>query len=53
MIFTQPLNPAWFMLMLGTIPLGIPLIWIVPWTTLAYAIIYFNIFGAEAHTLAD
>jgi hypothetical protein len=39
------------MLMLGMIPLGIPLIWIVPWITLAYALVYFKLFGAEARTL--
>ena len=38
---------------LGMIPLGIPLIWIVPWVTLAYAILYFKLFGAESQTLAD
>ena len=38
---------------LGTIPLGIPLIWFVPWLTLAYALVYFKLFGAEARTLAD
>jgi uncharacterized membrane protein len=38
---------------LGMIPLGIPLIWIVPWVTLAYAMLYFKLFGAEAETLAD
>ena len=38
---------------LGMIPLGIPLIWIVPWVTLAYAMLYFKLFGAEASTLAD
>ena len=37
---------------LGMIPLGIPLIWIVPWVTLAYAMLYFKLFGAEAQTLA-
>jgi len=41
------------LLVLGTIPLGIPLIWIVPCTALAYAMIYFKLFGAEAQTLAD
>lgn len=41
------------LIMLGTIPLGIPLIWIVPWVTLAYALVYFKLFGAEAETLAD
>ena len=38
---------------LGMIPLGIPLIWIVPWVTLAYAMLYFQLFGAEAQTLAS
>jgi len=38
---------------LGIIPLTIPLIWIVPWVSLAYAMIYFKLFGAEAQTLAD
>jgi membrane-anchored glycerophosphoryl diester phosphodiesterase (GDPDase) len=38
---------------LGAIPLGIPLIWIVPWTALAYSMVYFKLFGAEAQTLAD
>jgi len=41
------------LMILGTIPLGIPLIWIVPWTALAYSMIYFKLFGAEAQTLAD
>ena len=41
------------LLALGTIPLGIPLIWILPWVTLAYALVYFKLFGAEARTLAD
>lgn len=41
------------LIIIGTIPLGIPLIWIIPWTTLAYALIYFKLFGAEAETLAD
>jgi len=40
------------MLTLGMIPLGIPLIWILPWVTLAYAMVYFKLFGAEARTLA-
>lgn len=41
------------LIVLGTIPLGIPLIWIVPWVALAYAMLYFKLFGAEARTLAD
>jgi uncharacterized membrane protein len=44
---------AILLVMLGTIPLGIPLIWIVPWTALAYSMVYFKLFGAEAQTLAD
>ena len=40
-------------LTLGMIPLGIPLIWFVPWLTLAYALLYFKLFGAEAGTLAE
>lgn len=38
---------------LGMIPLTIPLIWIIPWVSLAYAMVYFKLFGAEAETLAD
>ena len=38
---------------LGMIPLTIPLIWIIPWVSLAYALVYFKLFGAEARTLAD
>ena len=38
---------------LGMIPLTIALIWIVPWVSLAYALVYFKLFGAEARTLAD
>jgi len=41
------------LIVLGSIPLGIPLIWLLPWTALAYSLIYFKLFGAEAHTLAD
>ena len=41
------------LIFLGMIPLTIPLIWIVPWVTLAYAMLYFKLFGAEARTLAD
>jgi hypothetical protein len=41
------------LMMLGMIPLGIPLSWIVPWMALAYAMVYFKLFGAEAQTLAD
>ncbi len=44
---------AVLLITLGAIPLGIPLIWIVPWTALAYSMVYFKLFGAEAQTLAD
>ena len=40
-------------IIIGSIPLGIPLIWIVPWTSLSFSILYFKLFGAEAQTLAD
>ena len=51
--FTGFLLLAGLVMTLGMIPLGIPLIWIVPWITLAWALIYFKLFGAEASTLAD
>jgi len=38
---------------LGTILLVLPLIWILPWISLAYAMLYFKLFGAEPQTLAD
>ncbi|MCP4471584.1 MAG: hypothetical protein GY815_13035 [Gammaproteobacteria bacterium] len=41
------------LVILGTIVLVIPLIWILPWVTLAFAMLYFKLFGAEAETLAD
>ncbi len=41
------------LVILGMIPLTIPLIWIVPWVSLAYALVYFKLFGAEAQTLAN
>ena len=41
------------LLTLGMIPLGIPLIWILPWVSLAFALVYFKLFGAEGETLAD
>lgn len=41
------------LLFVGMLPLTIPLIWIVPWITLAYAILYFKLFGAEPRTLED
>jgi uncharacterized membrane protein len=41
------------LLTLAMIPLGIPLIWVLPWVTLAFALVYFKLFGAEGDTLAD
>jgi hypothetical protein len=38
---------------LGIILLVFPLIWILPWVSLAYAMLYFKLFGAEPQTLAD
>ncbi len=39
--------------MLGLLTLGIAWIWTIPWSILAFAMIYVKLFGAEAHTLAD
>jgi len=41
------------LLTLSMIPLGIPLIWVLPWVTLAFVLVYFKLFGAEGETLAD
>jgi uncharacterized membrane protein len=38
---------------LGIVLLVVPLIWVLPWVSLAYAILYFKLFGAESETLAD
>jgi hypothetical protein len=43
----------WLLMILGMLPLGIPLIWIMPWVMLAYAMLYFKLFGAEPGTLED
>ncbi len=51
--FTGFLLLIMLLVTLGMIPLTIPLIWIVPWVSLAYAMVYFKLFGAEAQTLAD
>ena len=39
--------------LLAMIPLGIPMIWTIPWAVLAMAMVYTKLFGAEAQTLAD
>ncbi len=39
--------------MAGLLTLGIAWIWTIPWSVLAFAMIYVKLFGAEAHTLAD
>ena len=46
----------WLLMMINIIamiPLGLGWIWTIPWSVLAYAMVYIKIFGAEAHTLAD
>jgi hypothetical protein len=42
-----------FVNLLAAIPLLIGLIWTVPWSVLTLSMVYNQIFGAEAHTLAD
>lgn len=39
--------------LLAAIPLFIGLIWTVPWSVLTISMVYNQLFGAEAHTLAD
>lgn len=39
--------------MLGVFTLGIAWIWTIPWSVLAFAMVYTRLFGAEAQTLAD
>ena len=39
--------------MIAMIPLGLGWIWTIPWSVLAFAMVYIKMFGAEAHTLAD
>lgn len=38
---------------LGVLTLGIAWIWTIPWSVLAFAMVYLKLFGAEAETLAD
>ena len=42
-----------FINLLAAIPLFIGLIWTVPWSVLTMSMVYNQLFGAEAHTLAD
>jgi len=39
--------------LLGVIPIGLGMIWTIPWSVLAMAMVYQKIYGVEAHTLAD
>lgn len=39
--------------LIAAIPLGLGWIWTLPWSVLAFAMVYIKIFGAEVHTLAD
>ena len=39
--------------LIAMIPLGLGWIWTIPWSVLAFAMVYIKIFGAEVHTLAD
>lgn len=38
---------------IAMIPLGIGMIWSVPWSVLTMSMVYTKLFGAEPHTLAD
>ncbi len=39
--------------LIAAIPLGLGMIWTIPWAVLAMAMIYQKMYGVEAHTLAD
>ena len=39
--------------MLAVFTLGIAWIWTIPWSVLAFSMVYTRLFGAEAQTLAD
>ena len=39
--------------LVAALPLGIGLIWVIPWLTLAYAILYRNMFGVRSETMAS
>jgi hypothetical protein len=38
---------------IAMIPLGIGMIWTIPWSVLTISMVYTKLFGAEPHTLAD
>lgn len=38
---------------IAMIPLGIGLIWTVPWSVLTMSMVYTKLFGVEPETLAD
>ena len=47
---------VWLLMLINiiaAIPLGLGWIWTIPWSVLAFAMVYIKIFGAEVHTLAD
>jgi hypothetical protein len=47
---------VWLLMLINVvaaIPLGLGWIWTVPWSVLAFAMVYIKMFGAEVHTLAD
>ncbi len=39
--------------LVAAIPLGLGMIWTIPWAILAMALVYQKMYGVEAHTLAD
>ena len=47
---------VWLLMLINAIaaiPLGLGWIWTLPWSVLAFAMVYIKMFGAEVHTLAD
>ena len=47
---------VWLLILINivaAIPLGLGWIWTLPWSVLAFAMVYIKMFGAEVHTLAD
>ena len=47
---------VWLLMLINivaAIPLGLGWIWTVPWSVLAFAMVYIKMFGAEVNTLSD
>ena len=47
---------VWLLMLINivaAIPLGLGWIWTVPWSVLAFAMVYIKMFGAEVHPLSD